>query len=338
MANENSLAAAQQTVDLTRSGGGGGEIDPLAIIEQRNKMLERILEYAIKATHAGQWTDQNGHPFPTAAAAEVMARRCAVRIKDQSSKKVPSQDDRGAFYFYLVEATASLPGEWDSMEAMGTCSSRDQFIGTGEQALKPLSEIDEGNILKAAYSNMIVNAVTRLLGVRNLTWERLEQLGIKREGAQKVEYRDGSRGGGASQSSTDVELKFGRGKGKKLSEVPDDDVRWYMAAWEKDLADPAKEKYHRFCKRDLEIAKALLASRTNAAAGTTAAPAGAAQPSPWQRIRALDRAIPDADLKVLVKDVTKKTNAAQLTDADVKAVADALSEQGKKSGQDDIPF
>lgn len=339
MANESMVPAAQQVVDLTRAGGGngGGEIDPLAIIEQRNKMLERILEYAIKATHAGQWTDQNGHPFPTAAAAEVMARRCAVRIRDQSSKKVPSQDDRGAFYFYLVEATASLPGEWDSIEAMGTCSSRDQFIGTGEKALKPLSEIDEGNILKAAYSNMVVNAVTRLLGVRNLTWERLEQLGIKRDGAQKVEYRDGSKGGGQSQSSTDVELKFGNAKGKKLSELSDQDVRWYMAAWKRDLEDPAKEKYHRFCKRDLEIAEALLAARANAAAGTAGnGAAGEAKPSPWQRIRAIDRQIPEDALKALVKEATKKASASQLTEDDVAVVAKAIEAWKKKN--DDIPF
>jgi hypothetical protein len=59
----------------------------------------------------------------------------------------------------------------------------------------------------------------------------------------------------------DVDLKFGRGKGKKLSEVNDDDVRWYMAAWERDLADPEKSKFHGYSKKNLEAAEQILSSR-----------------------------------------------------------------------------
>jgi hypothetical protein len=335
MATDNAAPAANQTIEVSRSQGVA-EIDPLAIIERRNQMLERLLDYAIKATHAGQWTDQQGKPFPTAAAAEVMARRCAVRIANVKKQKIDSQDDQGPFYMYLVEAVASLPGEWDSIEAMGTCISRDQFIGTNG-AKRQLSEIDEGNILKAAYSNMVVNAVTRLLGVRNLTWEALAKLGISQDGAAKVEYQHGSQGGGQSRSSSDVDLKFGKGKGKKLSEVSDDDVRWYMAAWEKDLSDPSKEKYHRFCKRDLEIGQALLAARANAAAGTSTPSAGAAAPSPWERIRALDKTVPEPELKELVKSATKKTNAKDLVEADVALVAAALQKRAE-SMTSDIPF
>jgi hypothetical protein len=69
-----------------------------------------------------------------------------------------------------------------------------------------------------------------------------------------------ARANGATPSG-DVDLKFGRGKGKKLSEVNDDDVRWYMTAWERDLADPEKAKFHGYSKKNLEIAGSILASR-----------------------------------------------------------------------------
>jgi hypothetical protein len=272
---QNGTTAAVQTIEVARpSPSSMVEIDPLAIIEQRNKMLEKVLDYAIRATHSGQWVNQNGKPWPMAAAAEVMARRCAVRVRDVKSKKLPSSDDKGPFYLYLVEATASLPGEWDSIEAMGTCSSRDQFLGTETGAGRALSEIDEGNILKAAYSNMLVNAVTRLLGVRNMTWERLAELGIDQGGAAKVEYRHGSQGGGgAAKPSGDLKVKFGRNKDKMLSECPDADIRWLIACWEKDLKDSSKSKFHANSQESIKIARAILESRSGAQKPAPSAPA-----------------------------------------------------------------
>lgn len=283
---QNGTTAAVQTIEVARPAPmQSGEIDPLAIIEQRNKMLEKVLEYAIRATHSGQWVRQGDKPWPTAAAAEVMARRCAVRVRDVKSRKIPSSDDKGPFYLYLVEATASLPGEWDSIEAMGTCSSRDQFLGTETSAGRPLSEIDEGNILKAAYSNMLVNAITRLLGVRNMTWDRLAALGITQDGAAKVEYRHGSQGGGGTAKPTDdVELKFGNAKkaGKtKLSECNDAEIRWYVQCWTKDLEDPSKAKFHANSKRSIEIARAILSARSKAQGSSPPTPpSGAPSPGP----------------------------------------------------------
>jgi hypothetical protein len=336
MTPETSLTpAAQQVVDLSRPGPVN-EIDPLAIIEQRNKLLDRILEVAIKSTHAGQWTNLGGKPWPTGPAAESMARRCAVSITNISREKLQSQDDKGPFYIWVYRATFSLPGGRDVIEAEGTCSSRDSFLGTETSAGRPLSEIDEGSVMKAAFTNCRVNGITQLLGLRNMTWDRLAALGIDPDGVAKVDYDHGAKGGGRGKSGDDVELKFGRGKGKNLSEVSDDDVRWYVGCWEKDLADPAKEKFHKFSKKNIEIATALLAARANEKAGTTAAP-GAPAASPWDRIRALDPTIPFAELKDLVKATTKKANSRELVDADVQAMA-AVIEKRKADANTDIPF
>lgn len=51
-----------------------------------------------------------------------------------------------------------------------------------------MSEIDETNIRKAAYSNMVVNGVTRILGIRNLTWDQVKAAGIDQSKAPKVTY------------------------------------------------------------------------------------------------------------------------------------------------------
>lgn len=317
--------AATTTIEVAKPQAAGVEIDPLAIMEQRNKMLERVLEYAISATHADQWVNQNGKPWPTAAAAEVMARRCAVRIRDVKSKKIQSSDDRGPFYFYLVEATVSLPGEWDSIEAMGTCSSRDQFLGTETKEGRPLSDIEEGDILKAAYSNLVVNGVTRLLGVRNLTWERLGQLGIDQAGATKIEYRQGGKGGGANADTSLLTIPFGRNKGKKLSEIEKSDLDWLAKRAEEDVAknDP---KWH---AKNLAWQAAIKTELARRAPANSKTPREAL----FEEIVRLGagRGLDLLAVKAILKDKLHRTKPAELEPGDLQAF-DALTSDA------DIPF
>ncbi len=324
-------------------GSGGTTVvripdDPMAVLEARNRMMERLLNYAIAATHAGQWQMLGDKPWPTGPACEAMARRCAVSWDKPEAEKRDISDEAGPAYSWTYRSRFFLPGGLDSIWAEGHCSSRDQFLGTGAtNNPRALPDVEEGNIRQAAMTNMVVNGVTRLLGVRNITQERLDALlgpGAS-EGMGKVQYRAGAKGGGQGQGSQDVDLKFGKGKGKKLSEVGDDDVRWYIGCWEKDLADPEKAKYHANSKRSIEIAQQLLASRANEKAGTTAPSAGAAPASPWQRIRALDPTISEPSLKEIVKVVTKKANASQLVEADIDLVRQALAERAAGT---DIPF
>lgn len=304
-------------------------VDPLVIIEQRNELLGRLLNYAIQATHAGQWVDQQGKPYPTAAAAEVMARRCAVRIDGVQVNKSQSSDDKGQFYLYVATCTASLPGEYDSIQAIGTCSSRDQFLGTETQNGRVLSEIDEGNIMKAAYSNMVVNAVTRLLGVRNMTWEQLEKLGIAKDGAAHVEYQKGGRGGGGTGSTSDPQIKWGNGKGKRVSELEDKDLAFYLRKYEEDVLkeDP---KWH---KANVTMRDALKAETAKRAGKTTEAPADSQKTTATKRHRSIWDAISakTQDPKAFITEALGEAKSWQSwTDLDMDRLEDALNEPGAR--------
>lgn len=306
------------------------EVDVLSIIEKRNAMLTRILEFAIGSTHAGQWVDQGGKPWPTAPAAEVMARRCAVRVDQVHTEKVPSSDDKGAFYMYVATCTASLPGGYDSIQAMGTCSSRDTFLGTETRSGRPLSEIDEGNILKAAYSNMLVNAITRLLGVRNLTWELLAKYGIGHEAVAKVEYQSGARGAAAADAQPTV--KFGKDKGKKPSELDDGGLAWHMKAAMESVAknDP---KWH---QKNVDWLKVLEAEK----ARRGAPPPTTNGKKPWDEVvEILTKAGKQgADIASFVKGVTGKQSRDAVTADDVAKVIDALTVLQQEKKQAEIPM
>lgn len=325
-------------------GSGGTTLvripdDPMAVLDARNRMMERVLSYAIAATHPGQWQMLGDKPWPTGPACEAMARRCGVSWDRPECERRDTSDETGPSYTWTYRSRFFLPGGIDSIWAEGHCSSRDQFLGTGS-GKKDLSEVEEGNIRQAAMTNMIVNGVTRLLGVRNLTAERLDALlgGGATEKMGKVEYKAGAHGGGSQKSSDDVELKFGRCKGKHLSEVSDDDVRYYVAMWEKDLADPEKEKFHKFCKKNLEVAHALLASRANAATGVTIGAAGSHAPTILDRIRALPEAkgVAEKDLFTEIKESTGKAKASELVEEDIAKVQAVL--KSRAAGGSDIGF
>lgn len=187
--------------------------DIIASAERRIASVQKILELSLKITTPNDWVDQNDKPYLTASGAEKVARLFGVSWKDIRSEKIKSEDEKGPFYFYQVSGLFTI--KHDSILAVGTCSSKDQFFAKKKEkneagetvtVLKPLSEVDETNIMKAAYTNCVVNGVTRLLGLRGLTWEMVGRSGILKESVASVKYAGGGAGGG----------KISEAQGKRL--------------------------------------------------------------------------------------------------------------------------
>jgi len=163
--------------------------DIISSAQKRVAQVEQIVSLALKRTNEYDWVDQNGKPYLTCSGAEKIARLFGISWKVLKTEKVFSNDEKGQFYFY--EFTGEFILGKDKIETVGTCSSKDQFFAKSKGVLKPLSEIDETNIRKAAYSNMVVNGITRLLGIRNLTWEQVKKGGIDPDKVTKVKYNGG---------------------------------------------------------------------------------------------------------------------------------------------------
>jgi hypothetical protein len=106
-------------------------------------------------------------------------------------------------YFTVAGAT---------IEAIGTRSSKDPFFkryaGRGDDRHElPPSELDKGDLKKAAYTNLLGNGITRLLGLRNLTWEDIkEYAGITKDQVGRVDYKKNGKAqsGIASESAQTV--------------------------------------------------------------------------------------------------------------------------------------
>ena len=164
--------------------------------EKRIEAVNKIKRLALRVTNAHDWTDQGGKPYLQASGSEKVARLFGI---SWTISEPVFEAEEGGHFSYTYTGLFSLSGA--SIEVVGTRSSKDPFFkkygkkdDDGKRAELPPSEIDKGDVKKAAFTNLLGNGITRLLGIRNLTWDDLDESGIKRDAVSRVDYKkDGKR-------------------------------------------------------------------------------------------------------------------------------------------------
>jgi len=157
--------------------------------EARIDAVIKIKQIALKVTNAQDWVDQQGRPYLQASGAEKIAN--LFNISWRIDEPTMEEEADGAITF-TYKGTFTLAGR--SIEVEGSRSSRDTFFKkydydqngkrTGE---KPL---DRRDLKMAALTNLLGNGITRILGIRNLSYADLEQFaGLRKENLGKVEYK-----------------------------------------------------------------------------------------------------------------------------------------------------
>lgn len=204
------MEAREKEMKIVEQPSEGALADALDIIESRNALFQRVMQVAISATSQGDWIDQEGKPYLQASGAEKVARRFGVRIYDVEIERENLSDDNGQYYLYTVTGKAAIGNGRESIESIGTCSSRDKFFGRAYGKNKPMQDVDIGNVKKKAYTNFMGNAITRLLGIRNLSWDDLSKYGINRSGKPGVTYQ--SKGAKAAETKASAKAAEGSKK------------------------------------------------------------------------------------------------------------------------------
>ena len=169
-------------------------VDIAAHAEERLAALTKIKKVALKLTNPHDWVDESGKPYLQGSGAEKVARLFGIswRISEPTTENL-----EGGHYIIAYTGEFALGGA--IIAAIGTRSSKDGFFKkykyAGDQRVElPVSEIDQGDVKKAAYTNLLANGITRLLGIRNLTYGELtEYAGITREQVTPVEYKKGGK-------------------------------------------------------------------------------------------------------------------------------------------------
>lgn len=223
-----------------------------AAAEKRVDAINRIKILSLKVTNAHDWNDQGGKPYMGVSGAEKVARLFGISWRLDTPIREDHDDGHFDYSFkgYFSMGTAEI-------EVIGTRGSQDPFFGGSKDRPIPPSEIDRNDVKKGAMTNCLGNGISRLLGIRNLTWEELEQAGIKRENVGKVNYGD-------SDPNKAMKLpNYGDHKGKLLDDpsVPVNELRYYLSGAEKSIADPAKDKYKKLNEKMRDALKAEIAKR-----------------------------------------------------------------------------
>lgn len=158
----------------------------LAMAQQAEKRIDainKIKQIALKVTNAKDWVDQGGRPYLQASGAEKIARLFGISWRIDEPQVVVEESGHFEYTYKGYFTMGSV-----EIEAIGVRASKDPFFTGRKDAPKPPSEIDRGDVKKAAYTNCIGNGITRLLGIRNLSWEDIASAGIKQSEVSKVEY------------------------------------------------------------------------------------------------------------------------------------------------------
>ena len=152
--------------------------------EKRIAAVNKIKGLALRVTNHQDWTDQGGKPYLQVSGSEKVARLFGISWRLDEPTREEHEDGHFSYTFkgYFNMGAAEI-------EVVGTRSSSDPFFGGGKSNRKPPSEIDRNDVKKGAMTNCIGNGISRLLGIRNLTWDEVKSGGVQQSQVSKVDYK-----------------------------------------------------------------------------------------------------------------------------------------------------
>jgi len=151
--------------------------------EKRIEAIKKIKSIVFRVTNSRDWIDQGGNPYLQASGGEKVGGVFGISWRIDEPQLTTEESGH---YSYTYKGYFSMGGR--IIEVIGSRGTIDPFFSKSHGEAIPPSEIDRNDVKKAALTNLIGNGVTRILGIRNLTWEELEAAGIKRDKTVKVDY------------------------------------------------------------------------------------------------------------------------------------------------------
>ncbi|MCK5601216.1 hypothetical protein KAR91_05085, partial [Candidatus Pacearchaeota archaeon] len=172
----------------------------LAIAEQAEKRvdaLNKIKLIALRTTNVRDWTDHSGKPWLQESGATKVGRLFGVSWKIVGPELETYEDGHFNYTYQGVFSLADI-----TMDAIGSRQSKDGFFNTRykwDDTKKkmmphdlPPSEIDKGDVKKAAWANCLARGITTILGIKNLTWEEIEHhTNIRKDQVTSIQYTKG---------------------------------------------------------------------------------------------------------------------------------------------------
>jgi hypothetical protein len=183
--------------------------------EKRIAAINKVKRMALLVTNKYDWIDQNGRPYLQVSGAEKVARLFGISWRVEEPV---FEEDADGHFRYTYKGEFSAFGA--TIEAVGTRGSKDKFFSKSYEKIIPPSEIDKSDVKKSAYTNCIGNGITRLLGIRNLTYDDLAGANIIKGDLASIKYKKKEKGGEAPKGNLPPHKnppQAGAGKGDNIT-------------------------------------------------------------------------------------------------------------------------
>ena len=160
-----------------------------AFIERLEKATtlyqSRYLPLCFKLTNEADWVNHGKADQPKfslqASGAEKLCNPFGITWERPVVHRHDREDTKGKYYEYEIEGIVHCRTLARYGWFTGNCDSRDKFFTAR-------GDFSEGDIRKSAFSNWVVNAVTRLVGMRNPSPEMLAKAGLDLKKVTAIDY------------------------------------------------------------------------------------------------------------------------------------------------------
>jgi hypothetical protein len=283
---ETPIVTEESALKISKMGGAVAIMDRWLLAEDAETALKKLeiwktilaqlRKHAIAETYPSDWVihttkDANGEVVKQVgylqdSGCERAGKMFGIEVGVPTWQHEVMPLDSTFAYHVSAPAWSKITGEQiDRCE--GSRWSGDKFFTS--RLKEDDDKVDPTDVRKAAYANLHGRAVRALGGLSAVPLDTLKENGVDITKCLYVGYDKGAKGGesaGASVGSADVTVAFGRSAGKKVSELEDRDLTWYVKAYGENVTDPGKERYKKANQRVLDALKAEQEKRAQGAA------------------------------------------------------------------------
>lgn len=167
-------------------------------IDALGKALDKFRTFVLQRALPGDWVSfkEKGSDEETleliGAATDRIAAALGVSFVDWRDYKESGNDEKGAWYIWYYECTTTWQGRRIE-RVTGRAGSRDRFFGMAHGALKPLADVNEGDIRTAARRNCMKEGVKLMLGLRRIPKSAAAKMGLDVSKVRSVEFTKGDK-------------------------------------------------------------------------------------------------------------------------------------------------